>query len=201
VRKTILIGLQVVLALFLILVLTGRCYPLMKPPSRACEIKDLVLNGSSFPPGGAAPFPPYQVEGPIQSPLRTGGYESAGRSFYLLNGIANHDVRRYVTKELAARIVRDERHWEFFSKTGTPLWSIPEELDYRSPIADQYYLGCGIDRDIYMCKAVMQYEEYYIFVNTAHMAPWTPMTIQDLERVFRDIDERMAKCLGKPLPE
>jgi hypothetical protein len=46
-----------------------------------------------------------------------------------------------------------------------------------------------------MCIVTAQYEEYLIRFNV-HMHPEF-MTYQDLERVLRAIDERMARNLGK----
>jgi len=164
----------------------GGCFP--PPPPRDCSIESLVVDESPFPQGAVA--------GSILSPLPQAPRESAGRTIYLLKGIANHDVHRYRSASQAAREFQRGRELDFSLSMGGP-WETPDALTYRSPIANQYHVACGLEHGIYMCTMIAQYEEYYIFFN-AHMSP-DAMTFQDLERVLLAIDERMAKCLGKPL--
>lgn len=86
---------------------------------------------------------------------------------------------------------------EFSARMGGP-WEIPDALTYHSSVANQYYVACGEYHGKYRCTMIAQYEEYYMFLHV-HMSPES-MTFQDLECVLRAIDERMARCLGKPLP-
>lgn len=171
-------------------IFTGGCYVFTTPPPRACPIESLVLDEAPFPPGAMA--------GRILSPLPRASWESAGRSINLRKGGgAIHDVYRYKTAGRAAQEFERRKRLVFTIDRWSGPWEVPDTLTYHSPIADQYYVACGVDGGIYMCIMIAQYEEYYVLF-VAHMSP-DAMTFDALERVLRAIDERMARCLGKPL--
>lgn len=185
-RKGLLIAVLMMLWTF-----TGGCYVFTTPPPRVCPVESLVLD--------AAPFPPGAIAEPLLSPLPRASWESAGRSINLkTGGGAIHDVYRYKTAGRAAREFERRKEIEFAVNRQRGPWEVPDKLSYHSPIANRYYIACGVQTDVYMCKMIAQYEEYYV-VFVAHMNP-KGMTFDTLERVLRAIDERMAKCLGKPLP-
>ena len=77
---------------------------------------------------------------------------------------------------MAAREFQRERKWRFYPQED---WEVPTNLAYRSPIAEQYYVACGVSGSTPMCKMSAQYEEYYIHL-VVHMDPET-MTVRDLK--------------------
>ncbi|MGQ9585169.1 MAG: hypothetical protein ACUVXG_07185 [Anaerolineae bacterium] len=115
-------------------------------------------------------------------------------------GTAIHHVQRFISAERAARYFAERREYEF--AVATPWhgpYKVPAQLVYRSPIADQYYVACEVQSGVYsMCLMIAQYEEYYVYFKTDVSSG--VMTFSWVERALRAIDERMAACLGKPLP-
>jgi len=166
------------------------CYILQTPPARDCPIERLVLDEGVFPGEATAE--------PILSPLPRAAWESAGRGVFLKKGGSFlHDIYRYRTAERAAREFEKRKRLIFIETSTRGPWETPAEVTYRSPIADRYYLACGMEHKIYMCFMLAQYEEYYVLLN-AHIEGG--MTFEALEQALRAIDERMARCLGKPWP-
>ncbi len=166
------------------------CYILQTPPARDCPIERLVLDERVFPGEATAE--------PILSPLPRAAWESAGRGVFLKTGGSFlHDIYRYRTAERAAREFEKRKRLIFVETATSGPWETPSEVTYRSPIADRYYLACGMEHKIYMCFMLAQYEEYYVLLN-AHIEGG--MTFEALEQALRAIDERMARCLGKPWP-
>jgi len=162
-------------------------------PQRHCPIESLLVDETSFPPGARADK--------VFSPLPRAAKESAGRTIYLPMplGIANHDVYRYKSAARAAWQFRQEKERTFTPGRWRGPWNVPEALTYRSPIADQYYVACEIRSGVYsMCEMIAQYEEYYVYFKT-DVSPGV-MTFPRVEHALRAIDERMADCLGRPLP-
>jgi hypothetical protein len=96
---------------------------------------------------------------------------------------------------MAAKEFERERKWRFYPQED---WEVPTDVAYRSPIAEQYYVACGMSGSTPMCKMSAQYEEYYVYL-VVHMDPET-MTVRDLKPILEAIDEKMAQCLGKELP-
>lgn len=165
------------------------------PPSRDCTITELVVDETIFPRGATAD----RLISPLPGgPIPRTAFESAGRSFHYPRGIAVHNVYRYKSAGRAAQEFSSRRELEFQEGKYSGPWKEPGELTYKSPIADQFYVACGIDHGDNTCIAIAQYEEYFTLLH-ADMPPEI-MTFQDLERVLRTVDERMAQCLGKPFP-
>ena len=190
-KRKLIFGLILFGVLFGGCYLLGGCYILKTPPARDCPIESLVLDESVFP--GEA------VAEPILSPLPRAAWESAGRGIFLKKGGGLiHDIYRYRTASRAAKEFEKRKQLTFVETATSGSWETPSEVTYRSPIADRYYLACGMEHKIYMCFMLAQYEEYYVFFN-AHMSE-KGMTFEALERALRAIDERMARCLGKPWP-
>jgi len=157
-------------------------------PQRDFSIEALLLDETAFPPGTNA--------GPVSSrPNRLGSRENRGLTFYGQFGIANHDVYRYRSAGQAASRFERELTLSFPNTPFWGPWAPPVELPYQSTAADRFHLACGIGVGTPMCIVTAQYEEYLIRFNV-HMHPEF-MTYQDLERVLRAIDERMARNLGK----
>jgi hypothetical protein len=174
---TVLVGL---------LLIASGCVP--GTPQRDFPIEALLLDETAFPLGTKA--------GPaMPMPNKLESRESRGLTFYGRFGIANHDVYRYRSARQAASTFERETTLWFPNTQFSGPWTVPSELPYQSPVADRFYLACSIEMGTPMCNIIAQYEEYFIRFNV-HMHPEF-MTYQDLERVLRAIDERMARNLGK----
>lgn len=169
------------------------CGILSPPPARDCPIESLLLDEEPFPLGARADS--------VFSPLPEKGWETAGRTIHLPMpiGIANHDVYRYKSAARADWQFRQEKELTFMPGRWRGPWDVPEALTYRSPIADQYYVACEVRSGVYSkCEMIAQYEEYFVYFKTDVSSG--VMTFSWVERALRAIDERMAACLGKPLP-
>ena len=176
--------------LIILAIVLGRCTS-SPQPLHDCPPESLVLDETVFPLDSRA--------GELLVPLPDGGGASAGRTIYLgRRGIANHDVYPYKRPEGADQEFRRQKD-RIRSSTIDEQWSVPEGFMYSSPIAEQYYVACGVDGGIPMCIMIAQYDNYFVFFN-AHMYP-DEMTFEDMERVLRAIDERMASCLNRDLQE
>jgi len=189
-KKVLLMGMLMLLWAFL-----AGC--ITTPMPRDCKISSLVIDETAFPPGTMAD----RLVSPLPGgPIPRTAFESAGRSFHYSRtfGIAVHNVYRYKSANRAAEEFARRIKLEFSSGEHRGPWIKPSDLTYESPIADQFHLACGMDGNFHTCVVVAQYEEYFVLLNV-HMSP-EAMTFQDLERLLRAIDERMAKCLDKPLP-
>lgn len=83
-----------------------------------------------------------------------------------------------------------------FKEMVTP-WGMPEGWTYSSPVADRFKFACA-EFDImgrtWTCTAVAQYDEY-ISIFTTPISPTAPMTLEDLKRILKAIDERMVRYL------
>ncbi len=108
---------------------------------------------------------------------------------------AEQDVYRYLSMGIAQRT---------FEKVYLPqrrhLGSM-SDWTYQSPVADQQHFGCydWEERDMPVCEWAGRYEEY-IVVFWCRMVPGE-MSLADIERVVRAIDERMAQYLDKPFED
>jgi hypothetical protein len=194
-------GVLTLLSLIVLLsvVVVWRGYIAVTPRSRICPIRTLVLDASPFPPGASA--------GTLLSPAPRGPLEfessqTASRAIYLRGGIAVYSVFRYRTAARAAEEFRWDREVKFTERSAGPgglpalgPWNTPTELTYRSPIAQQFYVGCGPEGDVPTCRMIARYAEYYVYLNVQMSA--ANMTIEALEDVLRAIDDKMAGCLGR----
>lgn len=175
-----------------------------KPKKRAQPVNmyDLVVDVSAFPQGRYW----HQVSGPLPPPERKrlrdedkGLYATFGWGAYEM---AQHEVLYYKNELQATFSFYTLNEFPRFKEMVTP-WAVPEGWTYRSPVADRFKFACceieteimrGRMRQISSCTAVAQYDEY-ISIFTTPVSPTAPMTLEDLERVLRAIDERMAQHL------
>jgi len=77
--------------------------------------------------------------------------------------------------------------------SGQESRQIPAEWTYRSPIANDWQFACINYGKTTWCTAMARYDEYISVFDTI-MSP-EYMTLNDLEKVLRAIDERMARYL------
>jgi hypothetical protein len=163
-------------------------------PTPAFLIEELLLDESAFPEGwGQQGTPSYK-----QAPSVL-GVERTGVTF-INRVIAVHQVYRFSTAERAGSKYASEADSWFSPREGWGPWSVPAELPYQSPVADQFRFACYTEQQTgrQACQAVGQYEQYLVRFHT-FMWPET-MTFADLERILVAIDERMAFYLGTDMP-
>ncbi len=153
-----------------------------------CPLEELLLDETAFP-SGTSP-------GRVFSPLPDEPGSSAGRTFYLQRGIANHDVVRYANSYWAER--------EFDYRKRSPIFSGPTDrteaptgVGYVSPIASQYRVGCGREHSIYICQMIGQYENYFVYFSI-HIDPGV-IEVAEVNSILREIDAKMAHCLKSAL--
>lgn len=77
----------------------------------------------------------------------------------------------------------------------------PPEITYHSPIADEYYLGCGIDK-VPACRAIFRYGNYFIyFYFDIDSGKGDGLKLEQVEPILRAMDVRAAAVLGlQPKP-
>ncbi len=163
-------------------------------PTPAFPIEKLLLDESAFPEGwGQQGTPSYKN-------AYTLGVERTGVTF-INRVVAVHEVYRFSSAERAiSKYPGSNDSWWFSPREGWGPWSVPAELPYQSPVADQFRFACYTEQQTgrQACQAVGQYEQYLVRFHT-FMWPET-MTFADLQRILVAIDERMAFYLGTDMP-
>lgn len=176
---------QVILLALILAIALGAC---SQPARHDCPPEELVLDGGAFPSGTSL--------GSMVSPLPDEPGSSAGRTFDLEEGIANHDVVSYVNSYWAAQeFEHAKRATIFTASSGAGDATI--RVDYVSPLADQYRVACGREHSLHVCQMIGQYENYFVRFSV-HMTPGV-VGVPELTGMLREIDARMAGCLEKPL--
>jgi hypothetical protein len=76
----------------------------------------------------------------------------------------------------------------------------PSEITYHSPIADEFYFGCGVD-EIPACEAIFRYNNYFVFFHfDIDSGKGDGLKIEQVEPILRAMDSKAASVLGIPLP-
>ncbi len=175
-------------------VLWSSCVPEQPAPERLFTTRDLLIGVSDMPPGWKVGYGPGKGRDYI-SPQ-----DGSEIGFYVNDDVppgrntAGHDVYRYRSIKAAKSVYND---LVLPGQVGRP----PVGWAYQSPIADQSYFACYDyeGREPYpFCEWSARYEEYVV-VFSSWLIPGY-MSLEDMERVVRAIDARMATYLGKPLP-
>ncbi len=179
----------------------GGCGPRSSAPRFSPQ--DVLVDLSVFPAGWFVAIPP----GPVRE--RLGQVEGARVQFLAddprLIG-ARHLVLRYQGEWVAAwRYEQLQRSW-FNSNSilSVTPWRVPGQLPYRSPVADKSRFACH-ESDVAglatICEFMGLYGEYVVIFHTVmtpeDMQPRSYMTFQDLARILRAIDEKMAVHLRR----
>ncbi len=111
---------------------------------------------------------------------------------------------RFNAVEAAKAKFRRVREVDFRPRQPPNLqFAPPSEITYQSPIADEYYFGCGVDR-IPACKAIFRYGNYYIefyfdldeYQGYGRDVEGDGLKIEEIEPILRAMDERAAAVLG-----
>lgn len=173
--------------LLLILLMMGFCWynSIDRRPQRSCPVESLILDEKLLPEDRSVD--------PIHSPAYGETDESASRNLYYKNDVIYNLVIRRVSKKQA--IYRFE-HWveiAFDVDENEGPWERPEEIDYVSPIADNYEFACGKSNIDYVCTLVATYDEYFVLflVEVSKQG----ITLEKVEEMLIAMDQRMAECL------
>jgi hypothetical protein len=165
-------------------------------PTPAFSIEELLLDESTFPEGwrAARPFDPERRIPAEQIVLDF----HTNKCHVLMAGVSHRVQRFYGGASAAAEAYPEEVAYWFSPNWGD--WSVPSELSYKSPMADQFRFGCYTEEETatIVCQTIGQYEQY-IVVFDAELDPGRPecLTFDDLEKILIAVDERMAEYLGK----
>lgn len=164
-------------------------------PKRSFTTLDLLIGLSDMPPGWIVGYGPGKGRSYI-SPKE----DSSEISFYVNDEHlqpgrrgAAHEVYRYRSSEAARGVYKDL----VLPRAG----KTPEGWSYQSPIADQSDFTCYDyeGREPYpFCEWSARYEEYVVIFSSWLIPGY--MSLEDIERVVRVIDARMAAYLGKTAP-
>lgn len=190
---------------FLLVLAINGCTPLFSSPTATPPLQvpawELILDDQAFPEGWSV-FPCGPPESACQRQYREAiSYRDFGRV-----GIAGHvaqEVSRLESISAARSNFQIAREVDFRkSKTRSPSTEFlpPAEISYRSPIADEYYLGCGVDV-VPACRAILRYGNYFVyFYFSVDDGNGEGLKTEEIEPILRAMDERAALVLGIPLP-
>jgi hypothetical protein len=175
-------GLRILLLFAVQVIAMQACRP---SDTAFCPVEELILDETSFGEEVMADE--------LLSPLPDGTKHSAGQTFDIGKGIANHLVYGFSTNKRAAEEFEQRQKGSAFS-SATGRWQTPDEVRGLLASATQQQVVCGREHQIPMCKAIAQYDNYFIFFNI-HVYP-EETTIADLASLLQEIDDRMTHCLS-----
>jgi len=158
-------------------------------PLPSVPARELLLATQPFPKG-------WVVGSCAPDCSRSEGETHAERSFYI-PGVPGHvlqDVFRLPDVEAA------QANFQSYREVDFQTFTLPLEIRYRSPIADEHYLGCGVD-EVPACRAIMRYGNYFIaFYFDIDNGKGDGLKIADVEPIVRALDQHVAGRLGILLP-
>ena len=154
----------------------------------AIPTNEWLLDDTSFPPTWSVnPCAPHceRTERVTQSLRSFGNIDKPG---HVIQNVF------YFSSEKAAE-AKFQRYEERTSHLAPP------EITYRSPIADEQYLQCGIDEPvgIYVCRASRRYGTYFIyFFFNIDQGDGNGLQLREVETILRAMDEQAAIVLNIP---
>ena len=149
-----------------------------------CSIYSLLLDKSLLPNG-------TYVE-PLVSPIPDKPEESAEQGFYYAPDHVIYEVIRWNSVSAAKYEYVSVLRSAFDVDKYMGPWETPSELIYTSPIADNYYLACGIDQYEYQCRMIATYNEYSVYLKAG--ISQQGITYSTVGKILQVIDEQMARC-------
>lgn len=169
--------------------LLSACSYLETAPQRPFTTLELLISLSEMPPGWTVSDRPKKLKDEISIEDASVTIFQADTDFPRRG--AMHRAYRYRNRSTAKQVYEE---FVIPSQFGTT----PPEWTYQSPVADQSYFACYDyeGREPLTCEWSGRYEEYVV-VFGSWIIPGR-MSLQDMERVVRAIDARMAQYLGKP---
>lgn len=163
-----------------------------RAPQRSFKLEDLLIDQEVIPSVWKDKWGPlYQLGDDLcTTECVTIRFGVSSRDLHIQ---ATQDVYRYLSTGIARRT---------FEKVYLPskvYLEAAEEWTYQSTVAEQSHFGCYDDgRSTPICQWAGQYEEY-IVVFWTRMTPGE-VTLADIEKAVRAIDERMALYLKGSTP-
>lgn len=141
-------------------------------------------------------------------------YAEASREFYR-TGVPGHviqNVFQFSSLETAQAKFQLYRETDF--KKAPPPQSPstdflpPSEIIYRSPIADEYYFGCGVDVGVPACRALFRYRNYVVefyldldsYLGYGLDYAGDGLELEQVEPILRAMDSQAGSVLGIPIP-
>lgn len=170
-------------------VLETGCTASTQTPVPALPARDLLLDTQAFPPG-------WTITPCGSDCSQREGTALAVRGFIPTEYIPGRVIQRVYVMNSAAAAQDKFQEWATLDARHTPPVS---ELTYRSRIADAYYLGCGSDEGVPICRANMRYGNYFIsfFFNVDRgEAGGHGLKIDQIEPILRAFDEHVTTRLG-----
>jgi hypothetical protein len=187
-------------------------------PAPAVPTGDLLLDEDPFP----EEWEVFSCEPHCDRRERNG---ESGRSFGVVD-VPGHVIQDvfYFDGEWAAKI-KFRRYEETdlpdavdpnSVRTPRTVFSPPPEIEYRSPIADDQYLGCGIDV-VPACRAGLRYGNYFIYfyfdLRSSYYFDYLDevqaekmlgdeggLTLLQVEAILRAMDEHYAEQFDLEIP-
>lgn len=175
----------------------GRNSPAPTPAPLNFDLEALLLDPSSLPGWRVS-------DGPDTFAYEQGQEESQYIRFvkkdFKWPG-AIHTVFLYRDEEYAADNYEQYLSAHFESAFRLTSWKVPDELNYQSPVADQFQFACAnfqntsdTSKTYTKCVAMGQYERV-VSVFSTYISPDAMSSYSELENVLKAIDERMAAYL------
>lgn len=156
-------------------------------PSRDFSVYDLNLPKEFFPRNSEInPLHPDRgVVTAVDEVITTNRWDS---------GKAIYNVLRFATEGQATKWYEKEMALVLFTDPLEGLDHFSGILDYRSDIADEYYIGCGYMVYDVRCVFRVRYHEYYIlFISSVDNDGMTP---DNFLKVMKYIDNKMDELLA-----
>lgn len=158
------------------------------------------------------PFPEKWQADPCD-PERCQRPQLAWRTFGIVGvpGHVNQTVSRFPNSEAAQAEFRLVREMGFKASSPPQIPNTdfipPQEITYRSPIADEYHFGCGVDI-VPACRAIFRYGNYYLelyFDLDSYQGygldhEGDGLKLEEVEPILRAMDEKAGEILGIALP-
>ncbi|MCC6605139.1 MAG: hypothetical protein IT327_18170 [Anaerolineae bacterium] len=158
-------------------------------PARSFDVLDLELPSHLFP--DKAIYNSIHLDDDDNPKT----LRSSGQTIYWdgRKGLAIYIVDRYATSKNALQNFERTKVSFFSNWNNSILWYKPEELTYVSPLADNFFWGCGyITRSDYRCGMVAQYQEFLLFFNATISEK---MSYADFQGIVTFIDENISDHL------
>jgi|CXWL01.1.fsa_nt_gi hypothetical protein len=182
-----------------VLIIAVACNTLnvqMSTPVASIPAIDFLLEANMLPAGWEA--------SPCDTSLCRdggGGDTAAERDFYLPNapGHALQEVYRFSDERAASDKFKVYMEGNFNeSEVRQPFvpFAPPQEITFKSQVADEYYFACGVDV-IPQCKMLARYQNYFVYFYFDHATEQEPggLTYAEIERVLEALEGKVAALL------
>lgn len=170
-------------------------------PSPSIPAGDFILDADAFPPD----WIPFTCE-PYCEPEVVSALQDFG-----IVGVPGHVIQEvlYLGYEDAAHNEFESFRGAYLGKADTRSPSTeflpPPEIAYSSPIADEQYLGCGVDV-VPGCRAILRYDVYLVyfyfsldkgFADGKEIEIDGGLTIEQVGPILKAMDERVLELLDE----